>query len=131
MPTKKITFEVEAELHADDPAAAFRLILRAITEKIATAADPLQAGGAGAATDGAVRWKVQSWDERELATCVSCKRNVPRAETDITELGERCQRCTAQGEITQHWLGVEQNAYDRGYGHGYATATLVDLLTRS
>jgi hypothetical protein len=119
MKTTRVTIEVEIELHASEPSTVFPSALRAIAERIVASPAPLATQGTAQGSAGAARWTVRSWDELELVTCVVCRRMVPRVETDITENGEHCQRCTDQGEIQQHWLNVEQNAYDSGYSDGF------------
>src|SRR5262252_7383712 len=110
MPMMRIAVEVEMELQTDDPAAAFAVLLRGVAENIGSSPDALHAQGSAAGAAGGVRWRVQAWDASDLVQCISCKRMVLRSETDITENGECCQRCATQGEITQHWLQVEQSA---------------------
>ncbi len=37
-----------------------------------------------------------------LVECVFCHERVPLEQTDLTEHGARCERCTRTGEIAQH-----------------------------
>jgi hypothetical protein len=129
MKTTRVAVEIEMELNADHPLTTFGAALRALTERILVAPNSLASEGSAQGRAGAAKWTVRSWDQRDLTTCVSCKRMVPRAETDITENGERCQRCTDQGEVQQHWLNVEQNAYASGYSDGLFDGEL-DLRRR-
>ncbi len=117
--TTRITVELEIELKSDDPATTFKPALRAIADRMLAGPNVLQSEGTAIGSGGAARWRVRSWAGADLTRCVFCKRMVPRVETDVTENGDRCQQCTDQSQITQHWLNVEQNAYDRGYTDGF------------
>jgi hypothetical protein len=119
MPTTRIAIEVEIELSADDARATFPPALRALVDGMLAAPDALASKGAVSGEAGAARWRVQSWAEGELVRCIGCQRMVPRSETDVTENGERCQRCGDQGQIDQHWLAVEETAFESGYYKGW------------
>jgi hypothetical protein len=131
MAKTRIAVDITLELDAPDPRAILGAVLETLARRIAEADDPFAANGDLAASDGRATWRVRAWDEADLATCASCGRRVPRAETDIREEGEVCSRCALGDAVGAH---VEA-AVDAGYRAGFTDGAqrdlhLVELLLR-